>query len=122
MAALAATEKAHRAVHAVTVVCAFVIGAIGVIDAADIASLDADQAALGLEATVGEGLYLTILAAGAMLVAAIGALASPATRRAAAFAAAVPPAAYPPGWYPDPYGAARLRWWDGTQWTPHAQS
>lgn len=23
------------------------------------------------------------------------------------------------GWYPDPYGAARLRWWDGSAWTPH---
>jgi hypothetical protein len=23
-----------------------------------------------------------------------------------------------PGWYDDPTGAANLRWWDGTQWTP----
>ena len=22
-----------------------------------------------------------------------------------------------PGWYPDPYGIARLRWWDGSNWT-----
>lgn len=23
------------------------------------------------------------------------------------------------GWHPDPYGQARLRWWDGSQWTQH---
>lgn len=22
-----------------------------------------------------------------------------------------------PGWFPDPLGAHRLRWWDGTAWT-----
>lgn len=25
----------------------------------------------------------------------------------------------PPGWYPDPRGGARLRWWDGLDWTDH---
>lgn len=24
-----------------------------------------------------------------------------------------------PGWHPDPWQMARLRWWDGTQWTPY---
>jgi hypothetical protein len=34
-----------------------------------------------------------------------------------------PPSAQPPqqnppaDWYPDPHGQARLRWWDGNQWT-----
>ena len=27
--------------------------------------------------------------------------------------------ATPPGWYPDPHGAATVRWWDGAQWTDH---
>jgi hypothetical protein len=27
----------------------------------------------------------------------------------------------PPGWYRDPDGLPGVRWWDGTQWTPHAQ-
>ena len=37
--------------------------------------------------------------------------------------APVPPAPVPmvqPGWYDDPRGEARLRWWDGQQWTEHA--
>ncbi len=25
-------------------------------------------------------------------------------------------------WYPDPYGGAELRWWDGTQWTEHTHT
>lgn len=25
----------------------------------------------------------------------------------------------PAGWLPDPRGEARLRWWDGSQWTGH---
>jgi hypothetical protein len=25
----------------------------------------------------------------------------------------------PAGWYADPGGTGRLRWWDGTAWTPH---
>ena len=24
-----------------------------------------------------------------------------------------------PGWHPDPYGQARLRWWDGSEWSQH---
>ena len=27
------------------------------------------------------------------------------------------PTSAPPGWFPDPKGEARLRWWDGQQWT-----
>jgi len=27
------------------------------------------------------------------------------------------PASPPADWYPDPHGQARLRWWDGSQWT-----
>lgn len=26
------------------------------------------------------------------------------------------------GWYPDPYGQAEQRWWDGTDWTAQTQS
>jgi membrane protease YdiL (CAAX protease family) len=29
-----------------------------------------------------------------------------------------PAAAFPPNWYPDPWGVAPWRWWDGAQWTP----
>jgi uncharacterized RDD family membrane protein YckC len=31
------------------------------------------------------------------------------------------PAGQPPGagWHPDPRGEARLRWWDGSEWTDH---
>jgi hypothetical protein len=28
----------------------------------------------------------------------------------------------PAGWYPDPHGQARLRWYDGTQWTPNTKN
>jgi Protein of unknown function (DUF2510) len=25
----------------------------------------------------------------------------------------------PPAWHPDPMGAAKWRWWDGSRWTEH---
>jgi Protein of unknown function (DUF2510)/HIRAN domain len=31
-----------------------------------------------------------------------------------------PPPTPPAGWYPDPYGVARVRYWDGAQWTEQA--
>jgi hypothetical protein len=31
------------------------------------------------------------------------------------------PVAQAPGWYPDPWRAAALRWWDGRQWTSHVR-
>jgi protease PrsW len=40
---------------------------------------------------------------------------APASPTAAPARAPLPPAA----WYPDPYGRARWRWWDGTHWTEH---
>jgi hypothetical protein len=36
---------------------------------------------------------------------------------AAAYAGCVLP---PPGWYDDPWNAARIRWWDGEQWSGYA--
>ncbi|MDI1435391.1 exonuclease domain-containing protein [Polyangium sorediatum] len=30
-------------------------------------------------------------------------------------------APWPSGWYPDPWGAAPTRWWDGSRWTEHVQ-
>ncbi|CAM3842442.1 DUF2510 domain-containing protein [Tsukamurella ocularis] len=29
----------------------------------------------------------------------------------------LPPPVAPAGWYPDPEGAARMRWWNGAKWT-----
>ena len=26
-----------------------------------------------------------------------------------------------PGWYPDPWSAAPVRWWDGRRWTEHTR-
>ena len=33
-----------------------------------------------------------------------------------------PPPPPPPAWYPDPYGMASVRYWDGTRWTEHTNS
>jgi hypothetical protein len=33
-----------------------------------------------------------------------------------------PAAGAPGGWYDDPWGQARLRWWDGSQWTHHVST
>jgi uncharacterized RDD family membrane protein YckC len=35
--------------------------------------------------------------------------------------AAATPAAPAPDWYPDPSGAAGMRWWDGQAWTAHTR-
>jgi hypothetical protein len=42
----------------------------------------------------------------------------PAAAPSVAVQTTVPPAA-PQGWYADPKGEARLRWWDGQQWTDY---
>ena len=41
------------------------------------------------------------------------------TPHSVAMPAAAP--AFAPGWYPDPHGQVRLRYFDGTAWTPHTQ-
>ena len=46
--------------------------------------------------------------------------APPIAQVAAPIVPAPAPAPLPqPGWYDDPRGEARLRWWDGQQWTEH---
>jgi hypothetical protein len=35
--------------------------------------------------------------------------------------AAPAPPATPQGWYPDPYSAKHVRWWDGVRWTENSQ-
>jgi hypothetical protein len=40
-------------------------------------------------------------------------------RAAYAAQAAARAALPPPGWHADPWGQARLRWWDGRAWTGH---
>jgi len=49
----------------------------------------------------------------------VGAVRRGRVQRAAVYA----PAAYPAGWYPDPdpQGAGRWRYWDGTRWTEHVR-
>lgn len=45
---------------------------------------------------------------------------APAAAQAPAATQQAPAApAIPPGWHPDPWGQARLRWWDGAQWSHH---
>lgn len=41
---------------------------------------------------------------------------------AAQQATASVPASAPGGWYADPHGQARLRWFDGQQWTEHTSA
>ncbi len=49
--------------------------------------------------------------------------ATPAAQPAqAAPAGAAPAGAAPAGWMPDPYGQAKLRYWDGTRWTEHTNN
>jgi Domain of unknown function (DUF4328)/Protein of unknown function (DUF2510) len=31
-------------------------------------------------------------------------------------------ATFPPGWFADPWARYPLRWWDGTQWSPHVSA
>jgi hypothetical protein len=47
------------------------------------------------------------------------ALSAPAAMPAPAEPAAPATAQAAAAWYPDPWGAASLRWWDGTAWTGH---
>jgi sporulation-control protein spo0M len=51
--------------------------------------------------------------------AAAPAQAAPAQPAGAAPAATAEPGSHPAAWYPDPWLAARLRYWDGNAWTGH---
>src|SRR3954452_17852657 len=35
---------------------------------------------------------------------------------------APPDGGYPPGWYPDPWGRAEFRYWDGRSWSQHVST
>ena len=49
-----------------------------------------------------------------------GAAAEARSRREAAAAAYAGQPLAAPGWYPDPWDATRIRWWDGEEWTGYA--
>jgi hypothetical protein len=83
-----------------------------------LSSAECDKAASDAQGIAGAGLLVAVV---------IGAgLSFPSfprfrreTRTAAHVSAppAPPPRFPPPGWYEDPYGHARLRYWDGARWT-----
>jgi hypothetical protein len=70
---------------------------------------------------------LIAVIAGAVLLVAIVVAAVLLSRRGRPPAGAQPhpgppqPAPQNPGWYPDPHGGARLRFFDGREWTPATQ-
>jgi hypothetical protein len=58
-------------------------------------------------------------AAPAAPAATTAAAATPAAHPGAAPSATAAPGSFPADWYPDPWLAARLRYWDGNAWTGH---
>lgn len=69
--------------------------------------VDTDKAEAG--AILGLAAALTILCGGLLL--------GDEAPRGALDPGASAPAGAAPGWYPDPRRLARLRWWDGAEWT-----
>lgn len=76
---------------------------------------------------IGVGVLVGIVGLVLLIVGLVKGTKSGAPKVAAPAAPAAPvaptPAVYAPtiqqGWYDDPQGVARLRWWDGQQWTEH---
>ncbi len=82
-----------------------------------------------VDASSSDVLLYVLIGAGVVLVVAIVLVALWLSKRSSAPAqppavggpAGPPTQPMSPGWYPDPHGQARLRWYDGRQWTANAQ-
>lgn len=105
-----ASQSGKRMNYAVPLSVAGVCAIVAVIDAADIS-----RHSQFVEP--GWGLWL-VLVSSAVLAGTSIALLTARDTTASAQSAPAERAAPAPGWYPDPQGEGRLRYWNGTMWTP----
>ena len=75
-----------------------------------------------VEASSSNTLLYVLIGLGVLVVLAAVAVAVWLSKRSSAPAGQAPGGPMPAGWYPDPHGQARMRWYDGAQWTANTQN